>query len=58
MMARPKTGIFAPFVFNKIMELTFIFSPSRFFPATATQEWANRLNFNDIDFYKIFVIRR
>ena len=46
-MERLFSGIFPPFVFNNIMEDTFIFCPPRFF-AGSSEEIANRLIFSDI----------
>ena len=56
-MERPVSDIFSPFVFNNIMEDTFIFPP-RVFSRHVSRECTNFLNFNDIGFRGIFAIYR
>ena len=55
-MESPISDIFSPFVFNNIMEVTFIFSPPRFF-ATASRLRYKLLIFIDMDFRGILAIR-
>ena len=54
-MERPVSDIFPPFVFNNIMEDTFIFSP-RVFSLPCRQKPTNQLIFNDIAFWKISAV--
>jgi hypothetical protein len=56
-MEKPVSDIFSTFVFNNIMEVTFIFSP-RVFLRTCEHESINRCNFNDIDFFEVPAINR
>ena len=56
-MESPVSDIFSICVFNNIMEVTFIFSPPRFF-ADSELESYNLLDFNDIGFSWIIVRNR
>jgi hypothetical protein len=56
-MEKPVSDIFSPCVFNNIMEVTFIFSPPRFF-AAVRRERDNRFNFNYMEFLEILAINR
>ena len=56
-MERPISDIFPPFVFNNIMEDTFIFSP-RVFSLPFRRDFANCIMFNDIVLGDIFAVYR
>ncbi len=55
-LERRKADIFSIFVFNNLKQLSPIFHPF-FFLTLATAESAKYINFNNIDFCKIFAIR-